>query len=722
MTLLPLRHLHATGDYWAAPSYLDGSGKVMKAAPEFFWHEEVQRLAEKYRDKDSKGMKVRGAPDEDSFLTYNYYSDAPEKEDKDRAASAPDLSDFADALKTGRLKTADATAATEAHKNARAAIDAEKPLPGGEADSEFADYHAGAAAPDKPEAAAAWQKLLARPKEERHYRSVWAAFMLGKNALAAKQWAEASKYFQQCRALAREGFADSLALAADSYGWEGRAELMAEHYPQASRLYLTQLALGDSSAGVSLKRCIPGWMSPASGGLPGEEMVDSDQEKPVPPTPDEAKTTARWKDAAGDPALQELITAHILATDTAEYTEDFTRSTHWLDVLTKAGVEKVEDANRLAWLAYNAGDYKSARRWLAKADAKSPLARWLEAKFALRDGKLDAASLIMPEVAQGVPAGQNYAYIVTPHDRARGEAAALLYAKGQFAEAFAAFVEGNCEEDMKFMIESILTVDELIAAAAKIPAPKPPAKDAEGHEIPPLNLTSSNYSWRSSSTRSQIGRRLIREGKVKDGRPLLTEEERKLMEDYIAFAVKAEDKNVSATDRAKAWWDAADLMLDSGHEFRGTEADFHRPQNDSGDWTVREQRVAGTFNPEPYADPAEKKPVRKPVFIPATATEKKRLAATAKQHAKPMRTRMVAIGHLLKAAGLLPEGTEEKARALNTAGYWLQDIDNPAADQIFARISNAYAATPTGKAVVKKRWFTGYTNPWKADAPDDGVE
>ena len=484
----------------------------MKAAPEFFWHEEVHRLAEKYRDKDSQGMKVRGAPEADSFLTYNYYSDAPEKEDKERAASAPDLSDFADALKTGRLKPADAAAATEAHQNARAAIDAKKPLPGGEADSEFADDHAGAVAPEKPEAAAAWLKLLARPKEERHYRSVWAAFMLGKNALAAKQWAGASKYFQQCRALAREGFADSLALAADSYGWEGRAELMAENYPQAARLYLTQLALGDSSAVVSAKRCIPEWMSPASGELPGEAIVEASTDKPtpLPPAPDEAKSIARWKEAASDPALQELITAHILATDTAEYTEDFTRSTHWLGVLTKAGVEKVEDANRLAWLAYNAGDYKSARSWLAKADAKSPLVRWLEAKFALRDGNLDVAAKIMPEVAQGVPAGQNYEYIVTPHDRARGEAAALLYAKGQFAEAFAAFVEGNCGEDAKFMIESILTVDELIAAAAKIPAPKPPAKDAEGHEIPPLNLTSGAYSWRSSSVRSQIGRRLIR--------------------------------------------------------------------------------------------------------------------------------------------------------------------------------------------------------------------
>ena len=40
----------------------------------------------------------------------------------------------------------------------------------------------------------------------------------------------------------------SLALAADSYGWEGRAEWKQAHPEKAAPLFLTQLALGDESA------------------------------------------------------------------------------------------------------------------------------------------------------------------------------------------------------------------------------------------------------------------------------------------------------------------------------------------------------------------------------------------------------------------------------------------------------------------------------------------
>ena len=45
LTLLPLPLLHATGEYWVSPTYLDGAGHELKTSPEFFWHEEVHRLA-----------------------------------------------------------------------------------------------------------------------------------------------------------------------------------------------------------------------------------------------------------------------------------------------------------------------------------------------------------------------------------------------------------------------------------------------------------------------------------------------------------------------------------------------------------------------------------------------------------------------------------------------------------------------------------------------------
>src|SRR5258708_5197219 len=80
-------------------------------------------------------------------------------------------------------------------KQARAALDATAsgtptPLPA-EFDSEFADYHKGAVAylnQKWDEARAAWENLLKRPEQDRHYRTVWAAFMLGKVALKEKDF------------------------------------------------------------------------------------------------------------------------------------------------------------------------------------------------------------------------------------------------------------------------------------------------------------------------------------------------------------------------------------------------------------------------------------------------------------------------------------------------------------------------------------------------------
>ena len=102
----------------------------------------------------------------------------------------------------------------------------------------------------------AWNALLNRPADERHYRSVWAAFMLGKVALKRGD-PGAAKWFELSRELAKTGFVDSLGLAADSYGWEGRGELQQDHPAKAAELFLTQLALGDEGAVVSLKALIP---------------------------------------------------------------------------------------------------------------------------------------------------------------------------------------------------------------------------------------------------------------------------------------------------------------------------------------------------------------------------------------------------------------------------------------------------------------------------------
>ena len=246
----------------------------------------------------------------------------------------------------------------------------------GAPDSEFLDYDSAAHAfrrTDYEEAETTWKALLNRPAKERHYRSVWAAFMLGKLKLRANN-PEAVTWMRKTRQLAKEGFADALGLAADSYGWEARSELAHDHLEQAARLYLIQLALGDDTAIVSLKSLLPG----------PEDLKDLGTPPPRPANEDDKEAMAKhwkefvmwegahsqgWQRRARDPLLRRIVTAHLLAVETGVefYPANDGGSSEcqrWLAALEAVGLGKVEDADRLGWAAYTAGNHAEAERWL----------------------------------------------------------------------------------------------------------------------------------------------------------------------------------------------------------------------------------------------------------------------------------------------------------------------------------------------------------------------
>lgn len=128
---------------------------------------------------------------------------------------------------------------------------------------EFADYLEGAIAYHEGRSAAAaqaWERLLRRPADERRFRSIWAAFMMGRLHLRSDP-DRAAKWFQRTRGLALEGYSDRLGLAAASLGWEAYAELGRKRYDRALVLYQQQARAGDPSGIASIKlvapRCSP---------------------------------------------------------------------------------------------------------------------------------------------------------------------------------------------------------------------------------------------------------------------------------------------------------------------------------------------------------------------------------------------------------------------------------------------------------------------------------
>src|SRR6185436_9913702 len=142
----------------------------------------------------------------------------------------------------------------------------------------------------------------------------------------------------------------------------------------------------------------------------------------------------------------------------------------WLATLQKAGIKDVEGADRIAWAAYQGGDFAAARQWLDRAPADSSVARWIRAKLLLRDGQLAEAQKLLDQTAATLPDPQLTEDEVLIHSEgeaggklATAESAALLTTQGQYTEALDRFLQSGFWVDAAHLAERVLTVDELKA-------------------------------------------------------------------------------------------------------------------------------------------------------------------------------------------------------------------------------------------------------------------
>ncbi|MEO5718332.1 MAG: hypothetical protein ABIR29_07145, partial [Chthoniobacterales bacterium] len=532
----------ATG-YSGPQFYLDRGGANIAASPEFYWELEVRRLALDFHP--------------------------PEKYLPSSDIAAVEATDFRAALAKGRIKPADPAAATRQHDESRAVIartnaTSTEPLPA-EFPSEFADYHRGAFAycrgPEHyEEARQAWEELLRRPEDERHYRSTWAAFMLGKLALKQNN-PVAVEWFQRTRALAGAGFADSLGMAADSYGWEGRSEWKQDHPEKAAPLFLTQLALGDESAVVSLKVVIPDRK-------PTEGMLNYD------PAPGE-NVAAKLEQAARDPLLRRLITAHILATESVpsefRYGEDEEankRSGRWLKMLQALKLTQVADAEYIGWTAYNDGDYTGATHWLELAQKKTPAALWLRAKLQRRAGKITEAAKTMAEAVENLRDSPAYSFVnaelgpgweyFDPHwtlpKSAAGDLGLLRLERSEFLRAFEALFQADLWSDAAFVAERILTTGELKSYVDEHAVASGAATEERGKKL-----------------RYLLGRRLVRDDRYESAAAYLPSPYDQVLAKYAAASRAGHDSARTKMERARSLFTAAWLARNGGMELMGTE-------------------------------------------------------------------------------------------------------------------------------------------------------
>jgi len=578
------------------------------------------------------------------------------------------------------------------------------PLAGGVAvpedlPGEIADYLQGAVAYHQgrlSDAAAAWQRLLNRPAADRRLRSTWAAFMLGKIGLRGDR-KEAVRWFEATRELASHGFEDSLGLAAASLGWQAKAELDLGHFDRALPLYARQARTGDPLALSSLQAACRKALEKGPDAL--NPIARSPQTRDIMT----AFLVSDHHGAWADPWLPVEPVEEETPEGSETPADPFAGTKAWLTAVKAAGIKDAAGAERLAWAAYQGGDFAAARDWVQKAPEDTPMARWIRAKLLLRDGKIAEAQALLDEVARTLPDpdlnedeegffspwGENRK--LNSPSLAHAEDGALLLTQGRYPQALDHFLRGGFWLEAGYVGDRLLTVDEL---KAYVDATWP-ASLAAGHP------TTGEGDYLSASfkmpepgqvahdLRYLLGRRLVRSGRLAEAKAYLPADLHPLHEALSRAEKEGNDRALPAEQRARSLFQAACITRRQGMEIAGSE--------NEPDWTFTQ----GDFEIPAFTAWVAKRADNK-ILKPAP-DEAKRAGENRAEPWKRFHYRYRAADLARTAAGLLPDGSEDKARMLATGGGWLKLRDPETAAPFYKELLSCCGNTRLGKEAERLR-------------------
>lgn len=513
------------------------------------------------------------------------------------------------------------------------------------------------------EARAVWNEVLRLPEAQRRWRSVWASYMMGTSYLE-REPVVAAGWFQGTRALAGEGFSDNLGLAAASLGWEARAELDSGNIGGAMRLYLEQAATGDSSALLSLRH--------VSAGVIQQEKIDLDALVKDVPT--------RWV------LLAYLVSIHGngapgIEGDRSAFVSSF------LGALEKSGSLDLASADRLAWAAYQAGDFATAERWLKLAPDGAPVAMWLRAKLLLRAGKLDEAAAMLARASKAFPANEEWSTLssryeqmeVNPSLRCVAEAGVIYLARRQYTEALDCMMRAGLWVDAAFVAERVLTLEELKAYVDRAGPLKPAAAVVEGEAA------------NSEMLRHLLARKLARLERFDEAAKYMPAAHAESLAKLAANLREGSDQRRSRAERAASLWMAAKVMRAEGLDLVGTElgpdAVIYGGQYETA--SLEEEKEMRSEGP----------------LLKASSDELARIGRSGVVPDARWHYRFVAAQLGWDAAVLMPDEDAETAKVLWTAGSWLKNQDREAADRFYKALVRRCGKTDLGKRAEELRWF-----------------
>ncbi len=584
--------------------------------------------------------------------------------------------------------------------------------------NEFADYFEGfiawhnPAIPDKQAARTAWERLFARPEAQRRYRSTWAAFMLGKS------WEEtapekALTYFKEVRDLARQGYHDSLGLAAASLGLEAKVYLQQKNYRAAIETYLQQMAAGDPTATNSLATAAEKALAS------GSDLLRS---------------------LAKNLQTQKVITAFVISRplDSALYSStsaDQTAGTEavrsptacWLQAAEEAEIRDMDSAEAWALAAYRADHMEQASRWIRRA-RNSPLTQWLQAKLLLRAGKLQSAATLLARIAPLFPiihegtnapapadrkdtltvSGDAYAYWRTSAERQfHGELGVLQLSRGEYVEALDSLLNAGFWMDAAYVAERVLTLDELKNYVDRFwPAA---TADQEAQERKQWGASDVSPVLLREQIRYLLARRLTRESQGDQARDYYPAIWLSAFDQLMIGLSAGWDESAQPAERAAALFRAALITRTNGMELIGTEVapDWHYDLGAYDYGVTGEDRGSNALA----------------VVVRPSQDELRR---NAQHHPDPnvrFQYRYQAALLAWEAAKLLPDNHDQTAFILWQGGCFLKSRDPQTADLFYKALVHRNRKTALGAEADRQRWFpqldeNGNLVPKKDKAPE----
>jgi hypothetical protein len=678
--------------------FLDRADDAVLVSPRADFEIELHRLnlaSSRFRVVDStENLAGEAAHGETADLGAALKKAKLSKEDAERIqqmhakarAALREFAESAEAWRNQRLPGSDLPTAAVLEQPPRPVLVLPEDLP-----AEFADYLQGAllwhdpAQTDKAAAAAAWERLLARPAAERHWKSTWAAFMLGRY-WETNQPEQALAYFQQVRDLTAHGFADSIALSAGSLGIEGRIRLRQREFETAIELYLEQFAAGDESAPRSL------------------EIAATEALQRGPETLRRLALNVR---------CQRMITAFLMSNsfhrfrdgDSEVDPEAEAMEKTWLLAAAAAQVRDADSAEKLAWIAYRCNEPERVKQW-SKLAAGSPVIQWIEAKRLMREGKLAEAESILVRCAPAfrVAVGTNDPPPETLSDnlfichyfgdtiagrQILGELGVVRLARGEYVRSLDAFLRGGFWMDAAYVAERVLTAEEL---KGYVDQDWPPVSDRQLDEE---HAKFTDIYVAPQLLREQIrfllARRLTRSFRGDVAREYYPDSQVPSFDSLAEALRSAWDESASPHDRAQAFMRAALISRNEGMELLGTELE--------PDWRISDSSSEGVCWEERETNSVGR------VLFRASADEIRRASEHSTNPERRFHYRYQAALLAWEAARLLPNESDETAYVLYTAGCWLKDIDPATADILYKALVRRNRKTPLGAAADLRRWF-----------------